>query len=92
VCYARFETKGKLNHTFVHVARSEALLGLGGRNHQLNAQSGPTLKRIRREETVQHEIKGYQHDEDHYGAWKSTRPSNVEHTDKLYRRGCKNRA
>ena len=31
-------------------------------------------------------------DEDHYGAWKSTRPSNVELTDKLYRRGCKNRA
>ena len=34
----------------------------------------------------------YQHDEDHYGAWKSARPSNVEHIDKLYRRGCKNRA
>jgi hypothetical protein len=34
----------------------------------------------------------YQRDEDHYGAWKSTRPSNVELTDKLYRRGCKNRA
>ena len=31
-------------------------------------------------------------DEDHYGAWKSTRPSNVELTDKLYRRGRKNRA
>jgi hypothetical protein len=26
VCYAHFETKGKLNHTFAHVARSGALL------------------------------------------------------------------
>jgi hypothetical protein len=51
------------------------------------------MNRIRPEEAVQCEIKGgYQHDEDHYGAWKSTRPSNVEPTDKLYRRGCKNRA
>jgi hypothetical protein len=42
---------------------------------------------------VQREIKGgYQHEEDYYGAWKSGRSSNVEHTDKLYRRGCKNRA
>jgi hypothetical protein len=51
------------------------------------------LNRIRPEEAVQCSAKSRedQHDEDHYGAWKSTRPSNVEHTDKLYRRGCKNR-
>jgi hypothetical protein len=34
---------------------------------------------------------GILHDEDNYGAWESTRASNVEHTDKLYRRGRKNR-
>ena len=51
------------------------------------------LNRIRPEEAMQREIEGaIKHDEDHYGAWKSARPSNVEHTDKLYRRGCKNRA